>query len=64
MSWCLDCHRDPSANLVPRDKVTQLFWVEKQMTENALEARATEGAALLKAMKFEKGPEGCGNCHY
>ncbi|MGD9688610.1 MAG: cytochrome c3 family protein [Phycisphaerales bacterium] len=64
MSWCLDCHRDPAPNIVPKDKVTNLFWVENRMKTNALEARATEGAALLKAMKFEKGPEGCGTCHY
>lgn len=30
MGWCLDCHRNPTDNLVPKDKVTDLYWVETQ----------------------------------
>lgn len=26
MAWCLDCHRNPTPNLRPLDKVTQLDW--------------------------------------
>jgi hypothetical protein len=26
MSWCLDCHRDPSPRLRPRDQVTNMAW--------------------------------------
>ena len=28
MSWCLDCHRDPAANLRPRSEVTNMAWDE------------------------------------
>jgi hypothetical protein len=27
MEWCLDCHRDPSQNLRPRDQVTMMGYV-------------------------------------
>lgn len=30
MGWCLDCHRNPEENLVPKDKVTDLYWVQTQ----------------------------------
>ena len=26
MSWCLDCHRDPTPNLRPRDRITSMTW--------------------------------------
>ncbi len=26
MSWCLDCHRDPTPNLRPQDQVTNMTW--------------------------------------
>ncbi|MBY0369909.1 cytochrome C [bacterium] len=26
MGWCLDCHRNPSKNLRPKDKVTDMEW--------------------------------------
>lgn len=62
MSWCLDCHRNPEPHLVPKDKVTDLFWVEKQ--------RMNDPAAALSAGKkfYEErklaAPENCGACHY
>src|SRR5207253_73492 len=31
MSWCLDCHRNPTPSLVPKDKVTDLWWVRSQL---------------------------------
>jgi hypothetical protein len=41
MKWCLDCHRDPSANVRPVDLVTTLDWnpsneeLQKLFAENA-----------------------------
>ncbi|HVO72126.1 MAG TPA: cytochrome c3 family protein [Aggregatilineaceae bacterium] len=26
MSWCMDCHRDPTPNIRPRDQVTSMNW--------------------------------------
>lgn len=76
MSWCLDCHRDPTPHLVPKDKVTDLYWVREQLTTNAnaassgkdvLNTGSPGGAALLKALE-EKNmhllPQNCGACHY
>lgn len=69
MGWCLDCHRDPAPNLVPPDKVTDLFAVEEQMAEpgNPKTAFSPGGGALLKALQdkpLHVAPDNCGACHY
>ncbi len=61
MGWCLECHRDPAPNIVGKERVTQLFWVEHDMKVNA--ARRQEGATLLEKTRLEP-PQGCGSCHY
>src|SRR5439155_26873799 len=38
MSFCLDCHRDPAAKLLPLEKTTYLDW----KWSNNLEAKATK----------------------
>lgn len=30
MGWCLDCHRNPTPNLRPRDQVTNMSWTPEQ----------------------------------
>jgi len=71
MSWCLDCHRNPEPHLVPRDKVTDIFWVEQQMATagNPVTAQlgSPGGKALLQALSerpLHLLPENCGACHY
>jgi hypothetical protein len=71
MGWCLDCHRNPEPNLVPRDKVTDIFWVEQQMQNAGNPATAQLGSpggkALLQALTdkpLHLLPENCGACHY
>ena len=34
MGWCLDCHRNPDENLVPKDKVTDLYWVAEPLVQH------------------------------
>ncbi len=63
MSWCLDCHRAPEQNLVPKDKVTSVFWVENQMSPANAAAQAVEGKKLYEQRKLA-APENCGACHY
>lgn len=63
MSWCLDCHRNPAGNLVPKDKVTQLQWVEEHLKERQSDPANAEGTKLLEALKTEP-PQNCGACHY
>ena len=63
MSWCLDCHRAPEQNLVPKDKVTSLFWVENQLGPANATGQATEGKKLFEQRKLA-APENCGACHY
>lgn len=78
MGWCLDCHRNPEPHLVPKDKVTDLYWVRNQFESTnrantaqtgsgGLDTGTPGGAALLKALE-EKNlhllPQNCGACHY
>lgn len=71
MKWCLDCHRNPEPNLVPPDKVTDLFWVEAQLKTKGNPATeklgSPGGAALLTDLEkkpLHLLPDNCGACHY
>ena len=35
MSWCLDCHRDPTPHLRPRDRITSMTWTADSPAETA-----------------------------
>ncbi|MEM1331063.1 MAG: cytochrome c3 family protein [Planctomycetota bacterium] len=66
MGWCLDCHRNPDEHLVPKDKVTQLVWVEQQWMSKPVDERVHEGvtaAALLESLR-DAPPQNCGACHH
>jgi len=62
MSWCLDCHRNPEPHLVPKDKVTNLYWVEEQRLKDPAAALAA-GKKFYEERKLA-APENCGACHY
>jgi len=55
MAWCLDCHRDPAANLRPAEEVTNLDW------------RAGPGDAAFGSTLIEEAgirpPTSCSGCH-
>lgn len=55
MSWCLDCHRNPEANVRPVEYVTQLGW---QPDRDPAEI----GREIIKA-KGISPPEHCSGCH-
>jgi len=66
MSWCLDCHRNPEDNLVPRDEVTNLPWVESQWFDTPVADRSHAGVTpedLVQSL-FRAPPEHCAACHY
>ena len=55
MSWCLDCHRDPAANVRPAEFITKLDW---QAPRDAAEI----GREIIAA-KGISPPEHCSGCH-
>lgn len=63
MGWCLECHRAPEKHLVEREKVTDLFWVEKQLGPANLPQQLIKGKELYDSLKLAS-PENCGACHY
>lgn len=77
MSWCLECHANPEPHLVPKDKVTDLYWVRDQLKggnlasggdkTNPLNPASPGGHELLKALETKNLhllPQNCGACHY
>jgi NAD-dependent SIR2 family protein deacetylase len=64
MSWCLDCHRDPTPNIVPPSMVTNLQWVEDTLKERAGGAALTPEAQAALDRIQRQPPENCGACHY
>jgi hypothetical protein len=56
MGWCLDCHRDPAANLRPRDAVFDAHWRRTPETPS--------GAELMAQNRVHtQGLTDCSVCH-
>jgi hypothetical protein len=55
MAWCLECHRDPAANIRPREQVTNLAW---KPDRDAAEI----GRELMAKNKIHP-PTNCSGCH-
>jgi hypothetical protein len=53
MSWCLDCHRDPTPNLRPRDQITSTTWT----------ASSPDELAALAAQYQPRRLTHCSACH-
>jgi Cytochrome c7 and related cytochrome c/Class III cytochrome C family len=51
MGWCLECHRDPTPNLRPKDQITNMTWTPT----------AEQAAQFAEATV--RGPEHCSGCH-
>ena len=51
MGWCLECHRDPTPNLRPKDQITNMTWTP------------TAEQAAQFAQATVRGPEHCSGCH-
>jgi len=58
MEWCLDCHRDPSRYVRPRDQITQMGYVPA-------EAQSVLGPRLVKEYKIadKEHLTSCSVCH-
>lgn len=55
MSWCLDCHRNPTPNLRPRAEVTNMAWDAS--------AAGYDPATDPHRLRQPKPPEYCSGCH-
>ena len=55
MAWCLDCHRNPEANIRPAELVTKLDWVPDRDP-------AEIGREII-AKKHIEPPTNCSGCH-
>ena len=62
MSFCLNCHRDPSAHIRPVDKVTDLSWVWSTNSVEAAHDQEVEGQKLVAHMHVES-LQSCSACH-
>ncbi len=55
MGWCLDCHRNPTANLRPAEFVTSMDWTPERPAEEI-------GAEVAKARNLKPSTD-CSTCH-
>jgi len=55
MSWCIDCHRDPSMHLRPSDALTRMEWIAPENQK--------EIAVKLIQEKQIAPPLDCSGCH-
>ncbi|HVV01905.1 MAG TPA: cytochrome c3 family protein [Verrucomicrobiae bacterium] len=62
MTFCLNCHRNPAANIRPVDKVTDLNWKWSDNPEENARLQKLHGAEMVKAWKVES-LETCSTCH-
>lgn len=59
MGWCLECHRNPTPHLVPKDKVTDLWWVRSQIEDPATgESNGNPPTTGQPGNPFEPGSPG------
>lgn len=65
MSWCLDCHRAPADALVDPKKVTDLHWVEGELSKRVKTepVSSLDGVHILGSLEINP-PQNCGACHY
>ncbi|QDV76307.1 cytochrome c3 family protein [Botrimarina mediterranea] len=59
MSWCLDCHRDPTARLRPLDQITNMEWDPELSGEGS---REKIGAEVAKQLGVHPNSN-CSTCH-
>jgi hypothetical protein len=55
MGWCLDCHRDPSPHLRPKDQVFNMAWTPPL-------DQPERGKALIETGSIHP-PQSCSGCH-
>jgi hypothetical protein len=56
MGWCLECHREPSANLRPASELTNMSWKHDEASTSAAVAPKLAAASV-------RPPEHCTGCH-
>ncbi len=62
MGWCLECHRNPTKHLVPKDRVTDLGWVASLSEKQ----RKKIGKKMKKKYKIDTSGNrlsDCSLCH-
>jgi len=62
MSFCLDCHRDPAAQIRPVEKVTNLGWTWSTNGVEAANLQTVEGKKLVEHLRVES-LQSCSACH-
>lgn len=61
MGWCLECHRDPTPHIRPRDvSVTQMDWTANEASITAAKTLLAEADGKLPALN---PPTYCSACH-
>jgi len=63
MAWCLQCHRDPTSHIRPKDQVTNLDWVPTLKEGQSIAEAKEELGKQLKEQYHINPSTDCVTCH-
>jgi hypothetical protein len=64
MEWCLECHRQPTPHLRPRDEVFNMGWTPDELAQRTdLPEPTQEGLARLYKVRSPREITSCSTCH-
>jgi len=63
MGWCLDCHRNPTPNLRPREFITSMTWEPKDTKSDVTPSTAESVGAAVAKQNNVHTRESCSTCH-
>jgi hypothetical protein len=63
MGWCLDCHRDPTPHLRPRDQITSMTWQGAPPVQAKHSEPDGRSAQDPTAMNDVHSRTSCSTCH-
>jgi hypothetical protein len=63
MEWCLECHRDPTPHIRPRDEVFNMTWSPADLRQGSRETKTQADLAREHKVRPPRELTSCSTCH-